>query len=204
MVWLLQRNSEHLSDLLNTSIFDLDSMRKLARDVVSVSMDPIEGSSNDTIPRSNAKLVGNKVCQEIYSVVKPHLLQLGEDAQLLRMWVMMSIPKIEDGNNFGVSVQEEVLMEASRTEGDVTTMLDFYCDYLVYRGKLSTKRIKWPGVMDYTEALADLDETICIRLRMALQDIRNNYARLYDLFMKNITKIRNPRSDAMDGVNLMY
>ncbi|VDD81190.1 unnamed protein product [Mesocestoides corti] len=193
-------------DTLKSPLFDLSANRKRIHDA-ALSTVPQDGNEQPTgaLPKSLAEASTNPIISEAYNIVKPLLLQLGEDAQLLRMWVMLNIPKIEDGNNFGVAVQEEVMLDASRTETDVTSMLDFYCDYLVYRGKINTKRIKWPGVGAYAEALTELDETTYIRLRMTLQDIRNNYAHLYDLFMKNINKIRDPRHEGgMSAVNIMY
>ena len=37
--------------------------------------------------------------------IKPKIVELVESANLLKMWVTFLIPRIEDGNNFGVSVQ---------------------------------------------------------------------------------------------------
>ncbi|KAM7539494.1 hypothetical protein Aperf_G00000050587 [Anoplocephala perfoliata] len=190
-------------DVLKSPLFDQVATRKKVHDATFASLSA--NTSNSTFPKSSTEADLNSVVTEAYNVVKPFLLQLSEDAQLLRMWVVLSIPKIEDGNNFGVSVQEEVMIDASKTESDVTSMLDFYCDYLISRGKINTKRIKWPGIKAYTDALVELDEMTYVRVRMTLQDIRNNYARLYDLYMKNIGKIRNPRSDSgMEAVNTMY
>ena len=36
---------------------------------------------------------------------------LGINCQILRDWIHLHIPKHEDGNNFGVEVQEEALQE---------------------------------------------------------------------------------------------
>ncbi|VDM24222.1 unnamed protein product [Hydatigera taeniaeformis] len=192
-------------DVLKSPLFDLTLNRQKLHDAALTPIPSDVCGKDASLPRSSIEVSTNPIISEAYNVVKPFLLQLGEDAQLLRMWVVLSIPKIEDGNNFGVSVQEEVMVDASRTETDVTSMLDFYCDYLIYRGKINTKRIKWPGIRAYTEALVELDEMTYIRIRMTLQDIRNNYARLYDLYMKNISKIRDPRSDSgINAVNIMY
>merc|ERR1711942_489674 len=44
-------------------------------------------------------------------IVKPELINLGINCQILRDWIHLHIPKHEDGNNFGVEVQEEALQE---------------------------------------------------------------------------------------------
>ncbi len=62
-------------------------------------------------------------------VVKPYLNQLMKEAQSVRLWIQFSVPKIEDGNNFGVGIQEEVLSEASGIERDALTFLDQFTRY---------------------------------------------------------------------------
>ena len=36
----------------------------------------------------------------------------------------MMIPKIEDGNNFGVSIQEDILAEVGKSEADAGSYLE--------------------------------------------------------------------------------
>jgi hypothetical protein len=51
----------------------------------------------------------------------------------------LNIPRIEDGNNFGVSVQEEVLNEVGRAEESSFNALDTITKYFVTRAKLVCK-----------------------------------------------------------------
>lgn len=55
------------------------------------------------------------------------------------MWVSLLIPKIEDGNNFGVSVQEDTLAEIQQVEVEATNYLEQVSRYYVSRGKLISK-----------------------------------------------------------------
>jgi len=57
----------------------------------------------------------------------------------LKMWVSLLIPKIEDGNNFGVSVQEDTLAEIQQVEVEATSYLEQISRYYGTRGKLVTK-----------------------------------------------------------------
>lgn len=52
------------------------------------------------------------------------------EAQLVRLWIQFNVPRIEDGNNFGVGIQEEVLSEASGIERDALTFLDQFTRFV--------------------------------------------------------------------------
>lgn len=55
------------------------------------------------------------------------------------MWVQLLIPRIEDGNNFGVSIQEETVAELRTVEGEAASYLDqisrFYLLWLSFQLK---------------------------------------------------------------------
>lgn len=40
------------------------------------------------------------------------------------MWISFLIPKIEDGNNFGVSIQEDTLSEIQSVESEAAAFFD--------------------------------------------------------------------------------
>jgi proteasome activator subunit 3 (PA28 gamma) len=46
--------------------------------------------------------------------LKPLILNLYDTVILLRNWIALMIPKIEDGNTFGVEVQENMLVQLRR------------------------------------------------------------------------------------------
>ncbi|MCL4141306.1 UNVERIFIED_CONTAM: hypothetical protein GTU68_034497 [Idotea baltica] len=118
-----------------------------------------------------------------------------DEAQLVRLWIQFNIPRIEDGNNFGVQIQEEVLSEASQIERDACTFLDQISRYFASRGKLVGKVAKYPHIEDYRECIQDMDEKEAITLRYILMEIRNHYATLHDLIDKNLDRIKKPRSN---------
>jgi hypothetical protein len=51
----------------------------------------------------------------------------------------MHVPKIEDGNNFGVAVQEEVLSELGRCEDFNVQSLSISTKYYLTRAKILAK-----------------------------------------------------------------
>ncbi len=55
------------------------------------------------------------------------------------MWISFMIPKIEDGNNFGVSIQEDTLAEIQTVETEAAAFFDQISRYYVTRAKLVSK-----------------------------------------------------------------
>lgn len=106
----------------------------------------------------------------------------------------LNIPTIEDGNNFGVSVQEDTVGELGRAESDAFSVLEATTRYYVSRGKLVSKMLKYPMIHDYRVSVIEFDEKEYLRLRLCILDLRNNCAGIYDLINKNHEKIEKPRS----------
>ena len=64
----------------------------------------------------NGMLKSNQQLVDIIEKVKPEIRLLIEKCNTVKMWVQLLIPRIEDGNNFGVSIQEETVAELSRVK----------------------------------------------------------------------------------------
>jgi len=136
----------------------------------------------------------NKKIINLMEIVKPQIRDLVDDANLLKMWVTFLIPKIEDGNNFGVSIQEDTLGEIRTVEAEAATFYEQISRYFVNRGKIISKVCKFPHIDDYRRLVQELDEKQFLSLRIVLCEVRNHYAALYDLIIKNFEKIMRPRT----------
>ncbi|CAH8442940.1 unnamed protein product [Heterobilharzia americana] len=154
---------------------------------------PSKGSFVYAFP--NGYVSYNKHIKAMIERTKPCLTQLMIEAQLVRLWVQFNIPRIEDGNNFGVGIQEEILGEASSIERDACTFLDQVTRYYASRGKLVGKVAKYPHIEDYRECIRDMDEKQAITMRYIIMEIRNHYATLHDIIIKNLDRIKMPRSN---------
>merc|ERR1711911_206927 len=75
----------------------------------TLSIELKEKKSLSDIPMP--KIECNKIVLGQMEIVKPELINLGINCQILRDWIHLHIPKHEDGNNFGVEVQEEALKD---------------------------------------------------------------------------------------------
>ncbi|CAD5110850.1 DgyrCDS216 [Dimorphilus gyrociliatus] len=152
----------------------------------------LEGSKVYALP--NGEVTCNEPLSKLIDQVKPLLRDLIEHANQIKMWITYLIPRIEDGNNFGVSIQEDTIAEARQVESDAATYLDQVSRYFLTRAKIVTKLAKYPHVQDYRRAIQELDEKEFLSLRLVVCELRNHYCSLHDMILKNIDKIKKPRS----------
>jgi len=155
----------------------------------------LSGDAVDTSDKAQV-IPSNKIILELIVLVKKHILELIETINCVKIWIQLNIPKIEDGNNFGVSIQEETVGELGRAEDSGYALLENLSKYFVARAKLVSKALKYPGIQDYRKSVQELDEKEYVNLKLSCLDLRNNYAILYDMITKNMDKIRTPRTSS--------
>lgn len=149
----------------------------------------------DAIPTPQLMLMpSNKNVAEIVEIFKPSISQLVRDNRSIRMWITLSTPKIEDGNNFGVSVQKIVLSLLQQVESAAVIYYDKVNSYYESRGKLVAKAVKYPFIEDYRIAVEELDEKQYTEITICIYEIYFCYTLLYDVIVKNFESIKNPRS----------
>ncbi|XP_057335648.1 proteasome activator complex subunit 3 isoform X3 [Microplitis mediator] len=148
----------------------------------------------------NGPIPCNKPLCDMIRIVKPYIIQLLEDSNLLKMWISFMIPKIEDGNNFGVSIQEETLGEIQSVESEAAAFFDQISRYFVSRGKIISKVAKYPHILDYRRAVQEFDEKEYTSLWLVMCEVRNRYCSLHDLVIKNLEKIKRPRSSNAESL----
>ncbi|XP_056263710.1 proteasome activator complex subunit 3-like [Pseudoliparis swirei] len=143
--------------------------------------------------KCNAKLVA------LIERVKPEIRTLIEKCNTVKMWVQLLIPRIEDGNNFGVSIQEETVAELRTVESEAASYLDQISRYYITRAKLVSK-IAGPHVEDYRRTITEIDEKEYISLKIIVSELRNQYVILHDMILKNIEKIKKPRNSNAEAL----
>ncbi|KAJ8313614.1 hypothetical protein KUTeg_008175 [Tegillarca granosa] len=109
------------------------------------NVDGISGTHVMVLPNGMAPC--NKKLATLAETVKPMIRELIDHANTLKMWISLQIPKIEDGNNFGVSVQEESLGEARQVESEAASYLDQISRYFITRAKIVSKVAKYPHIV---------------------------------------------------------
>ncbi|KAJ1515801.1 Proteasome activator complex subunit 3 [Coelomomyces lativittatus] len=108
----------------------------------------------------------------------------------------MTMPKIEEGNQFEVAVREDMVKELSRAEDDAFSILDSTSQFHISRGKIVSKILKYPTIEDYHLATLQIDMKQYHQLRLTLRDLANNYIVLNDLLTKNLEQLKFPKEHA--------
>lgn len=90
----------------------------------------------------------------------------------IKMWIQLKIPKIEDGNNSGVGIQEECVDECNKAEDMSFSMLEHTSKIFPARGELITKVIKHPQIRDYYQSVIEYDQMEYTNLKLGLVDLR--------------------------------
>jgi len=135
----------------------------------------------------------NETITKFLGEIKKEVLELVEMINIVKIWIQLLVPKIEDGNNFGVGIQEEIISELGRAEESGYSNLEAIANYYLRRAKLISKILKYPNIEDYKQAIVELDLKEFINLRLCILDLRNLYLTLYDMIWKNQQKITMPR-----------
>jgi len=136
----------------------------------------------------------NPIVTELIGTLKPEIRELIEYCNKIKMWIQLLIPKIEDGNNFGVSIQEETISEVSTFCEFAKGSFDDMSRYFVTRGKVSSKIVKYPHLEDYVKYLTELDEKQFLHIRVFTNELKMIYCCMFDIINKNLEKIKQPRS----------
>ncbi len=139
----------------------------------------------------------------------------------IKLWLQCNIPRVEDGNNFGVDIQESVVQELTRAEDAGMGAYEGLGRWWQVRAELISKVIKFGMRTSCTRpasephphhgwncpscsfsfdepavyVVLDSDRRFLGNIWMGWMDLRNNYAVLHDLISKNIEKLVYPRSE---------
>ncbi|XP_072234621.1 proteasome activator complex subunit 1 [Leuresthes tenuis] len=146
-------------------------------------------------------ICSNERVESLLREVNPEIQTLKEKLNTVSMWVQLQIPRIEDGNNFGVDVQEKVFKLLTNTRTKIEAYQTQISKYYNERGDAVAKASKLTHVGDYRQLVHELDQYQYCELRLVVLDIRNTYSELFDIINKNYDKIKKPRGD---GKALIY
>jgi len=160
-------------------------------------------SAMDRVQRTKSEVcVMNADITELTSVVKKEVEALIAYLDQIALFINLHIPKIEDGNNFGVQVQEQMKGMVSGGQLSAQDFLRSIPKFHTLRAKIVCKVLKYPNLEDYKRAMVELDAKQMLMLKHCLRDIRNNYWILYDVLSKNWDKIIKPKGDKISTFSM--
>jgi len=166
----------------------------------------ISGKSKEEQERNRSTIVieSNKALTDLVEVLQKEILDMSEMINALSIWVKLNVPRIADGNNFGVEVQGEITRTLEGAEDAGYGVLDSFATYHSTRGGLVVQVLKFPNVMDFRTALREMDEKTYIKTCLLACELRNDYITLYDLLAKNLDTLMTPRSGEEEKLARMY
>ncbi|XP_020664964.3 proteasome activator complex subunit 2 [Pogona vitticeps] len=140
-------------------------------------------------------LKSNELIISLMNRVKPEVREFKEKCALVATWIQHLIPKIEDGNDFGVAIQEKVLERITALKTKVEAFQTTIAKYFQERGDAVAKASKETHVMDYRCLVHERDEAIYREIQIMILDIRGFYAELYHILSVNLEKLTNPKGE---------
>uniref|UniRef100_A0A2K5NC59 Proteasome activator complex subunit 2 n=1 Tax=Cercocebus atys TaxID=9531 RepID=A0A2K5NC59_CERAT len=120
---------------------------------------------------------------------KPEVWSLKDKCILVITWIQHLIHKIEDGNDFGVAIQEKVLERVNAIKTKVEAFQTTISKYFLERRDAVAKVSKETHVMDYRASAAYGE------LRAMVLDLRTFYAEVYHISSSNLQKIVNTKGE---------
>ena len=118
-----------------------------------------DSSKNGSGGGSVGSLPSNPRILRMMRVLKVEYTDALDIAATLKMWIQLNVPRIEDGNNFGVDVQNECINELSQLEDKCCGLLETTTKYFSGRAKLLSKCIKYPDIEDYRKSIEEVDHS---------------------------------------------
>ncbi|KAM4710359.1 proteasome activator complex subunit 2 [Discoglossus pictus] len=196
---------QHLDTLLKSDMFSIQDLTSLHSELNIPIPDPptpeSEDSSQMELDKEEKKaprcgfLKENEKLHKILSIVQPEIRSLREGCALIITWIHHLIPKIEDGNDFGVSIQEKVLERMNAVKTKVETTQTNLAKYFTERGDAVAKASKETHVMDYRALVHEKDDAAFLDSRLILLEVRGFYIEIFDIILKNFEKIVNPKGE---------
>lgn len=195
---------QHLDEMYkNKKEFNLKKEEMSAK--IPTFEDPIGTVEEVKLKRSRTAVPPNKALCDLFTILQKEILEMSEMINSLSIWVKLNVPRIADGNNFGVEVQQEISQVLESTEVSGYEILDSFTTYHTARANMIVNIIQYPGVCDFQESLKELDEKTYIKTSLLACELRNDYITLYDLLSKNLETLMSPRGrDEAEKIARMY
>lgn len=175
---------------------DLSTTQPKKRKFEGKQIDTNEITGSKVILFPNGSIKTNQKVSELVKLIKPFVIHFLDSSAMLKLWIQILIPQVEDFKaELSLQIQEETLAEIRAIESEVATYLDHICKYYAVRGKLVSKLAKYPHVEDNKQSICEMDEKMFMTIRLVALELRNHYTTVHDILVKNMEKIKKPRTN---------
>ena len=155
---------------------------------------PANAAKNENDETCWVEAHSNKHLVEMAAILKKELVTFTDSTLTISVGINLMVPKMEDGNNFGVEIQQEVIDTTIGAENDIYQKLFEIHKYFISRAELVTKLVKYPNCEDFKFAIFERDRQFHRFVRISMIALRNHYMALEDIVTKNLNKIKKPKS----------
>ncbi len=148
----------------------------------------IRFSGDEPVPSNHMMTDLHSQVREIYDTARISM-------QNLKDWITLRVPKVEDGNNFGVEVQEKCLSEATHcvtTIKNVTASLSME-SYCSERWELFIGICRYPQMDDLQQKFKEMEMSRFEYLRNAIITLRDMLIGIHNNVSKNMAKVKEPK-----------
>ena len=157
---------------------------------------------SESVSATTPMVESNRDLVEMVAIIEPQMLEFTEYTLSLSAAITLLMPPIEDGNNFGVEIQQECYDTVLAAENEINHRMMEISRYFNVRAELVTKAMKHSNCEDYRFAIREKDRMFHKFLVISMHVIRNHYMNLHDLIVKNMNKIKKPKSSV--SKDLLY
>ncbi len=140
----------------------------------------------------------------VMEMLKKEVMELIDMLSTMKIWVRLSRPKFEDGNNFGVNVQNDVLTSIATGAMSARNMLSQFHQYYVRRASFMRRCEKYPSIEDWRESVVISDEKQYDEAINVIGDLQQLYLTLYDRLMKNWKMVTMPKGRERSQSNIYF
>jgi len=170
---------------------------------IELKISDSEEKEKEEEAETEAPVIGtNLKNDELAQLLKPVILNLYDTCVELRNWITVLVPKVEDGNNFGVEVQEQCIAQLKQFEIESLMLFEEQAAYHLERATIISKISQTSEILDYKQYIYESDERRCRKLQESAYKLRANFNQLYRTLTQNYDRITAPRGTNQNHLHL--
>jgi hypothetical protein len=137
----------------------------------------------------------NHIIVDLHNQVRDIYETASVSIQYLKDWIILRVPKVEDGNNFGVEVQEKCLLDVTNAMATIKSAMAQLCmgSYSRDRMEFYVDMCRLPQMDDAKHRLKEADMTQFTYCRNYVLALRDLLIGVHHNVAKNIAKVREPK-----------